>query len=162
MDVQLKNRSEYTISFVFFLTVSICGIIGVNWAVSNFAMVRASASWSATEAIVLDYDAGPRDEIRYTYSYGGVVYESKRRSVFKNSKLLEGKRFTPGEKIRIFVNPENHSYSVVEPGGGKTILLCMALVSSVLVFFGFAGLVRILFSQYELARLANDTALPAE
>ena len=81
---------------------------------------------------------------------------------FKKSKLLEGKGFTPGEKIRIFVNPENHSYSVVEPGGGKIILLCIALVSSFLVFFGFAGLVRILFSQYELARLANDTALPAE
>ena len=162
MDVQIKNRSEYTISFVFFLTISIFGIIGVNWAVSNFAMVRASASWADTEAIILNYDAGSRDEIRYTYSFGGVVYESKRRSVFKNSKLLEGKRFSPGEKIIVFVHPDNHSYSVLEPGDGKAILLCIALICSFSVFFGFAGLVRVLFSQYEQARLANENAFLAE
>ena len=157
MEDTLKNRSDVSVVLVFFIALTILGVLGAAFIVKDYARARASNAWPVYDGIVLS----PRDSgkaLRYVYSVEGRTYEgSRRRFVTALLSPLEDEISGPGETVRVFVDPKDHDISVLQPGGAGGFFAVVSLFFGAAVFFGVGGIVRTL----TLAAVENSNARSA-
>lgn len=144
MEETLKTRSDISVVLLFFIFLSILGVVGAGFIVNDYARARASMGWPVYDGIVLS-QRGSGDKLRYVYSVDGRSYEGSRR-VFFSGQFATSKIQTPGpgETIRVYVDPGDHSFAVLYPGGASAFFVIGSLFTGLCVFFGFGGIVRTL------------------
>ena len=144
MEDALKTRSDVSVVLLFFIGLTIIGILGAAFIVKDYARARASTTWPVYDGIVLS----PRDgggALRYVYSVEGRTYEGNRRRFF--SAVLSSQDYKsvgPGETISVFVDPADHDTAVVQPGGAGAFFAVMSFLFGAGVFFGVGGIIRTL------------------
>ena len=156
----LKNRSEVTVVLVFFFCLAILGVIAGGFFVRDYARARASAAWPIVDGVVLSDIAGDSARLRYVYLIDGRSHVSSRERVFSARFLKSPARdYAPGETVQVYVNPRDHSFSVLQPGGAGAAFIVFSILSGLCVFFGVGGVVWTLSegAAEELAA-ANDAA----
>ncbi len=142
MRAELKSKSDVSIVLIFFTVLAIIGVTSGGFFVQDYARARASTSWAAVDGIVLSELDGERDRVRYVYSMDGRSYESRRERVFLANILSpESPGYFPGETVAVFVNPLDHSYSVLRPGGARVAFVLFSILSGGSIFFGIGGIV---------------------
>ncbi len=140
MSAELKSKSDVSIVLFFFTALAVLGVAGGGFFVHDYARARASASWPAVDGIVLSQLEGERAHVRYVYSIDGRSYESTRERVFLSRFLKPSQRdYRPGEAVTVYVNPTEHSYSVLRPGGANAAFIFCSIFSGLAVFFGVGG-----------------------
>lgn len=155
----LKSRSEVTIVLVFFICLAILGVIAGGFFVQDYARARASAAWPIVDGVVLSNLEGDGARLRYVYLVDGKSYESSRERVFSARFLKSAARdYAPGETIEVYVNPKDHGFSVLQPGGAGAAFIFFSLLSGLCVFFGVGGVVWTL-SQGATENLATAMGL---
>jgi hypothetical protein len=138
----LQNRSEVTVVLVFFIVLAIVGIAVGGFFVRDYAQGRASAAWPVVDGVVLSDLDGDGTRLRYAYSIAGKTYESRRTRVFSARFLKSALRdYAPGEDIQVYVNPDNHAFSVLQPGGAGGAFIFFSILSGLAVFLGLGGVV---------------------
>lgn len=145
MEDTLKSRSDVSVVLVFFIALTIFGVAAAGYAVNDYARARASAAWPVYEGVVLS-KRGRGDEMRYVYSVGGRSYESTRLRFFSGLLVHDGDALKagPGETVRVYVDPENHGFSVLAPGGAGSVFVIASVLAGMCVFLGVGGVVRTL------------------
>ena len=142
MQQSLHNRSEVTVVLMFFLALAIAGVAAAGFFVRDYANARASAAWPVVDGVVLSDLEGDTARLRYVYLIDGKTYESHRERVFSARFLKSAVRdYAPGETIEVYVNPENHSFAVLQPGGAGFAFILFSMLSGLCVFFGVGGVV---------------------
>jgi hypothetical protein len=160
MSAELKSKSDISIVLIFFTALAVFGIAGGGFFVHDYARARASVTWPRVDGVVLSQLDNERAHVRYVYSMDGRSYESTRERGFmarftKNSS----KDYRPGEAVVVYVNPEDHAYSVLYPGGAGAAFVFFSLLSGLAVFFGIGGVVWTLSRTSESSfALAGDVA----
>jgi hypothetical protein len=142
MSEELKSKSDISIVLFFFTALAVLGIAGGGFFVHDYARARSSVSWPAVDGIVLSQLEEEHAKVRYVYSIDGRSYESTRERVFLSRFLNSGRgEYRPGESVTVFVNPQDHTYAVLKPGGaGATFIIC-SILSGFAVFFGIGGVI---------------------
>lgn len=142
MGTAVKSRSDLTIILLFFGALAVIGIFAGGFVVRDYARARASESWPAATGIILSQLDGATREVRYVYSMNGRSYEASRKHVLLASIFTtDGTDYLPGENISVYVNPKDHAYSVLYPGGGGAAFVLFSILSGGCVFFGIGGIV---------------------
>lgn len=140
MSAELKSKSDISIVLFFFTALAVFGVAGGGFFVHDYARARASASWPAVEGIVLSQLEEEKARVRYVYSIGGRSYESTRERVFLAGFFrIAAREYRPGESVTVYVNPQDHSYAVLEPSSAGTAFILCSLLSGLAVFFGVGG-----------------------
>lgn len=156
MTAELKSKSDISIVLMFFAALGVLGVFSAGFVVHDYARARASASWPSVEGIVLSRLEGDHSRVRYVYSYDGRSYESTRERVFLARFLKPAPpNYLPGETLAVFVNPKNHAYAVLYPGGAGAAFVLFFILSGACVFFGVGGVV------WTLSQGAGETFLAA-
>ncbi|MEM8935743.1 MAG: DUF3592 domain-containing protein [Pseudomonadota bacterium] len=137
----LKNRSDITIVMVLFSTLALVGIAAGGYFVNDYARARASQSWPVVDGVILTQLA-ENDAARYAYSMDGRSYESSRERVFLAgfSNQSSGD-YEAGQIVPVYVNPHDHSFSVLAPGGASIAFVICSIIAGAFVFFGVGGVV---------------------
>ena len=145
MENSLKNRSDVSVVLVFFTGLTILGVLIAGYAVSDYSRARASAAWPVYDGVVLS-SRGRGDVMRYVYSVDGRSYENTRMRFFSGLLSHDQERLQagPGEIVRVYVDPENHEFSVLAPGGAGSIFVAASILSALCIFLGVGGIVRTL------------------
>ena len=145
LDGAFKNRTDVSVMLVLFFALAIIGIVAGGFFVRDYARARASAAWIPIDAVVLSEVKRTGGGLRYAYSIDGHTYESGRERVF-TAGFLRGKTkdLSPGDDLIVYVNPGNHAYAVLYPGGASAAFLAFFVVSGLCVFFGGGGIVWVL------------------
>ena len=93
-------------------------------------------------AVVLSQTDDQTTGVRYAYSIDGRSYQSKRERVF-TARFLKNpvRKYTAGDRISVFVDPGNHKFAVVEPGGAGAAFIFFSILSGIAIFFGVGGVV---------------------
>lgn len=142
MSDELKSKSDVSIVLFFFTALAVLGVASGGFFAHDYARARASASWPAAEGIVLSQIDTTHARVRYVYSMDGRSFESTRERVFLSRFLrAPAQEYRPGESVVVFVNPEDHAYSVLHPGGAGAAFVFLSLISGLAVFFGVGGVV---------------------
>ncbi len=142
MNEIVKSRSDVTIIILVFVALALVGIIAGGFVVQDYARARASHNWPAVDGVVLSRLQGDRATVRYAYSFEGRSYESRRVRVFSARFLKSAPRaYVPGESVRVYVDPEHPSFSVLRPGGAGLAFVVFCGLSGLCVFFGIGGVV---------------------
>ena len=153
----LKNRSDVSVVLLFFIALTIFGVLGAAFIVKDYARARASTAWPVYDAIVLS----PRENghsLRYVYSVDGQTHEaSRRRFVTAFLSSPENEIAGPGETVTVYVDPKDHDIAVLHPGGSGGFFAIVSLFFGASVFFGVGGIVRTL----TLAAVENSDAQSA-
>ncbi len=142
MATVVKSRSEVTFVLVFFTALAIVGILAGNFFVRDFARARTSATWPTADGVVLSQLNEDSKQIRYAYSFAGNSYQSTRDRVFiaRNFKSSE-MEYLPGQTVAVYVDPNDPSYSVLQPGGAGLAFVFLTVMSGVCIFFGVGGVI---------------------
>lgn len=157
MSAELKSKSDISIVLFFFTALAVFGVAGGGFFVHDYARARASVSWPAVEGIVLSQLEEENARVRYVYSIGGRSYESTRERVFLSSFFAgAGREYRPGESVTVYVNPQENSYAVLQPGGAGAAFILCSLLSGLAVFFGVGGVI------WALSRSADENFTLAE
>lgn len=157
---ELKSKSDVSIVLIVFTALAILGVAGGGFLVQDYARARASDAWPAVDGIVLSQLDESVSSVRYVYSIDGRSYESTReRGFLAHFVSVEPLDPRPGETVTVYVNPENHSYAVLYPGGSSIAFIVLSILSGAAIFFGVGGVVwtlsRATAAEFELA---GDTA----
>jgi len=154
MEDTLKNRSDVSVILLFFIALTIFGVLGAAFIVKDYARARASTTWPVYNGIVLS----PRENghaLRYVYSVDGHTYEGSRRRFITALLSPREIEFTgPGETVSVYVDPKDHDVAVLRPGGSGGFFAVVSLFFGAAVFFGVGGIVRTL----TLAAVENNDA----
>lgn len=142
MRAGLKSKSDFSIVLIFFGALAVIGVFAGGAFVQDYARARSSPSWPSVDGIVLSQLDNAPDRVRYVYSMNGRSYESVRERVFL-ARFLNMARmdYLPGETVTVFVNPQDHSYSVLYPGGAGVAFVVFSILSGACIFFGIGGIV---------------------
>lgn len=144
MEDSLKSRSDVSVVLIFFIALTILGVIGAGYAVNDYARARASAGWPVYEGVVLSR-RGVFAPLRYVYSVNGRSYESGRVRFLSGMLAREGAvAAAPGETLTVYVDPDNHAFSVLAPGGAGAVFVAASILTGACVFLGVGGIVRTL------------------
>ena len=142
MRAELKSKSDISIVLIFFGALAVVGVFAGGFFVQDYARARASASWPSVEGIVLSRLDNAPERVRYVYSMNGRSYESTRERVFLARFLSRSTTsYLPGENLMVFVDPQDHAYSVLNPGGAGVAFVFFSIISGACVFFGIGGIV---------------------
>ena len=144
MQDSLKSRSDLSVILFFFIGLTILGVLGAGFVVGDYARARASAAWPVYDGVVLSR-RGRVDDLRYVYSVEGRSYESRRVRFFTASfspNPIRGLR--AGESVPVYVDPADHRFSVLTPGGASAVFVLASMFTGACVFFGVGGIVRTL------------------
>lgn len=142
MSEELKSKSDISIVLILFGALAIIGVFAGGFFVQDYAKARASTSWPTVDGIVLSKLDGSPERVRYVYSMNGRSYESTRERVFlARFSNRSTTNYLPGENLRVFVDPLDHSYSVLQPGGAGFAFVIFSIFSGAFVFFGIGGIV---------------------
>ena len=138
----VENRSDVTIILMFFVILTIIGILAGGFFVRDFSHARASAAWPIVDGVVLSSNTTNSRGVRYAYSFEGHNYQGTRERVF-SARFLKAspKLYDPGDSIAVYVDPVNPKYSVLYPGGAAGAFLFFSTFSGLLVFLGVGGIV---------------------
>jgi len=140
MDEPLKKHSDVTIVLIFFITLAIIGVVSAGFFVRDYSMARGSRSWPSVEGVVLSQVDG--DDLRYAYSFSGHSFVSTRVRVFSARFMKPSfQSYAPGEKVTVYVNPNQPSFSVLQTGGAGAAFVFFSMISGLCVFFGVGGVV---------------------
>ncbi len=151
MPDELKSKSDVSIVLILFTAMAVLGVAGGGFFVHDYARARASLNWPAVDGIVLSQLEGEGGQARYVYSFAGRSYESTREKNFMAQFMKTGKAdYRPGESVTVYVNPDDHAYSVLYPGGASAAFVLLSLLSGGAVFFGVGGVV------WALSRAGED------
>lgn len=157
MSAELKSKSDISIVLFFFTALAVFGVAGGGFFVHDYARARSSVSWPAVDGIVLSQLDEARARVRYVYSIDGRSYESTRERVFLASFLSSSpQEYRPGESVTVFVNPQDHAYAILQPGGAGAAFIICSILSGLAVFFGIGGVV------WALSRSAGSEFVLAE
>jgi hypothetical protein len=138
----VRSRSDVTIIILVFVALAIIGIVAGGFIVRDYARARASLNWPVADGVVLSQLDGDRAPVRYVYSFEGRSYESRRIRVFSARFLKAAPRdYAPGEAVRVYVNPDNPSFSVLRPGGAGLAFVVFCAFSGLCIFIGVGGVV---------------------
>ena len=145
MEDSLKSRSDISVVLIFFIALTILGVIGAGYAVNDYARARASATWPVYDGVVLSR-RGPGAALRYAYSVDGRTYETGRVRFFSGllSRETAATQAGAGETVKVYVDPDNHAFAVLAPGGGGAVFVAASLITGACVFLGVGGVVRTL------------------
>ncbi|MEO1136022.1 MAG: DUF3592 domain-containing protein [Pseudomonadota bacterium] len=139
---ELKSKSDVSIVLVVFTALAILGVAGGSFLVQDYARARASDTWPAVDGIVLSHLDENASSVRYVYSIDGRSYESTReRGFLAHFVSLETLDPRPGETVTVYVNPDNHGYAVLYPGGSSIAFIVLSILSGAAIFFGVGGVV---------------------
>ncbi|WDI30598.1 DUF3592 domain-containing protein [Hyphococcus flavus] len=140
MSAELKSKSDISIVLFLFTALAVFGVAGGGYFVHDYARARASVSWPAVDGIVLSQLDDEHAKVRYVYSIGGRSYEATRERMFLSRLFSEKERdYRPGEKVTVYVNPQDHGFAVLRPGGAGVAFILCSILSGLAVFFGFGG-----------------------
>ena len=155
MSAELKNTSDVSIVLILFTALAVLGVAGGGFFVHDYARARASLNWPAVDGIILSKLDGEGGQTRYVYSFDGRSYESTRERNFMARFMKAAKtEYRPGESVVVYVDPQDHAYSVLTPGGASPAFVMLTLLSGCAIFFGVGGVV------WALSR-ANEEAFAA-
>lgn len=157
MEDTLKNRSDVSVVLLFFIALTIFGVLGAAFIVKDYSRARASTAWPVYDAIMLS-PRESRQALRYVYSVDGQTHEASRRR-FTTALLLSTKNELagPGATVSVYVDPNDHDVAVLHPGGSGGFFAIVSLFFGASVFFGVGGIVRTL----TLAAVENTDAQSA-
>ncbi|MEO1240607.1 MAG: DUF3592 domain-containing protein [Pseudomonadota bacterium] len=142
MRAGLKTKSDFSIILIFFGALAVVGVFAGGAIVQDYARARASASWPTVDGIVLSQLESASNRVRYVYSMNGRSHESTRERVFlARFSTMANVDYLPGENVMVFVNPQDHSYSVLYPGGAGVAFVIFSILSGACIFFGIGGIV---------------------
>lgn len=159
MPEEVQRKAELTIVLLFFVALAGAGIVLIIMTVQDFARARSSFTWPEASAVVLSDPEHNSARPRYVYVVGGETYESRRIGFFR-LPIPGGKhaQLAPGDNVTIYVDPDNPSIAVLQPGGSSLVFLLMSLAAAVLVFFGAGGAIRTLMNSGEDDWAADDAS----
>ena len=160
MPDELKNKSDVSIVLILFTALAVLGVAGGGFFVHDYARARARLNWPAVEGIVLSHLDGDSGRTRYVYSFDGRSFESTReRNFMARFMKTSNADLRPGESVTVYVNPDDHAYAVLYPGGASAAFVILSLLSGFSVFFGVGGVVWALSRASETSMaLANNAA----
>lgn len=148
-------------ALVIFGVLVFCGALAAYAAVADYAEARASRNWPTVEGTVLTSDSG----VRYAWYADGRPRTGSRVRYWTSVFRPSGIAYAPGDKVRVFVSPENGAVGVLEPGGSPVLFALVVALGGFLVFIGLAGVIRLAMKLDGLTpsrrRRASDYA-PAE
>lgn len=148
-------------AIVLFGVLIFVGLVAVYAAVSDYSQARASRDWPVVDGAVLS----SHDGVRYAWFADGRSHTGKRVRYWTSAFSPSGASYAPGEKVKVFVSPENGAVGVLEPGGSPYLFALVLGFGGFLVFIGLAGVIRLTMKLDGLAaprrRRASDFA-PAE
>ena len=145
MDNVAQTRSDFSVIFLFFAILAVIGVVGAGFIVNDYGRARASAAWPVHEGIILSSSAN--EHLRYVYSVGGKSYEGRRIRFFSSAPFQKTDKPGPGEVVRVYVDPKDASFSVLEPGGAGGFFAVSSIFLGLFVFLGVGGIVRTLTEQ---------------
>ena len=148
-------------ALVLFGLLIFAGLIAAYAAVSDYAQARASRNWPVVEGHVLSGG----DKVRYAWFADRRPHQGARVRYWSNSFNPSGAAYLPGEKVKIFVSPDDGAIATLEPGGSPVLFALVLGFGGFLVFIGLAGVIRLVMKIDGLGpprrRRATDFA-PAE
>lgn len=111
------------------------------WGIWSSRAALAQLKWSRASATILRSDVRFDGEmyhpqIEYEFEYQGIrrigsqVRSNYVASSFKRSALSVCNRYPVGQRFPVYVDPEDHERSVLEPGGDKRHLLVTFFVAA--------------------------------
>ncbi len=152
MPPELKKKSDISIVLIVFTAMAVLGVACGGFVVHDYARSRANMAWPAADGIVLSRLEGESAPLRYVYSFDGRSYEATRTRTFLGWFMMTDRAdYRPGESVIVYVDPEDHSYSVLYPGGSSVAFVILSLLSGAAVFFGVGGVV------WALSRTREET-----
>ncbi|MFN3958607.1 MAG: DUF3592 domain-containing protein [Parvularculaceae bacterium] len=148
-------------ALIIFGVIIFSGALAAYAAVADYAQARASRDWPVVEGAVLSSEKG----VRYAWFADGRPHTGERVRYWTAAFNPAGAVYAPGEKVKVFVSPENGAVAVLEPGGSPILFALVLGFGGFLVFIGLAGVIRLAMRLDGLApsrrRRASDFA-PAE
>lgn len=139
---ELKSKSDVSIVLIVFTALAVFGVASGGFFVQDYARARASDTWPAVEGIVLSHLDSDASSVRYVYSMSGRSYESTReRGFLAHFISVERGDPRPGETVTVYVNPQDHAYAVIYPGGSSIAFIIFSVLSGFAIFFGVGGVV---------------------
>ncbi len=148
-------------ALVIFGVIIFSGALAAYAAVADYAQARASRDWLVVEGTVLSSETG----VRYTWFAEGRPHTGERVRYWTAALRPSGAVYAPGERVKVFVSPEDGAVGVLEPGGSPIFFALVLCFGGFLVFIGLAGVIRLAMKLDGLTparrRRASDLA-PAE
>jgi hypothetical protein len=147
MPEEVQRKAELTVVLMVFTAFAALGVLLISFTVQDFARARASYMWPTVSGVVLSDPDGAASRPRYAYVVDGETYQSRRIGFFQ--RPFSGRAFAglaPGQKVKIYVDPEKPSVSVLKPGGSSLVFLFMSMMAAFLIFVGFGGAIRTLMN----------------
>lgn len=148
-------------ALVIFGVLIFCGALAAYAAVADYAQARASRDWPTVEGTVLAGDDG----VRYAWFAEGRAQRGERVRYWTAAFAPSGAVYAPGDKVKVYVSPDDGAVGVLEPGGSPVLFALVLGFGGFLVFIGLAGVVRLAMTIDGLTparrRRASDYA-PAE
>lgn len=122
----------------------ISGVVLLGFALAHLWRARQSQSWPAVEATVSSVGVANeigegvsfRPEVRFTYSFGGQVYESTRVRVGWSMSATQHwaagvvARYPKGSRVRAAVDPRDPEFCVLERGVHRFLWVSLAFSSA--------------------------------
>ncbi|HBS36513.1 MAG TPA: hypothetical protein DEA50_15780 [Parvularcula sp.] len=148
-------------AIVLFGVLIFTGLIAAYAAVADYAQARASSDWPVVDGSVLSGDGG----VRYAWFAEGRSHAGTRVRYWTAALSPSGADYAPGDKVKVFVSPDDGAIGVLEPGGSPYLFALVLGFGGFLVFIGLAGVIRLTMKLDGLSaprrRRASDFA-PAE
>ena len=138
---RVAERGQAVFAAILFFILSVAGVYVSYSAVEDFAAARASGKWAQAEGVVLSPDSGPGD-LRYAYIVDGKRHESQRLSYLTRGLIGSPPRTDPGARVKVYVSPTDPAEAVLVPGGSGRRFAVWFAFGGLIVFIGFAGLIR--------------------
>src|SRR3990167_1618963 len=129
-------------AFILFGAIAAVGFLAGFAAVEDYARARASRNWPVVEGVVLSKSENGK-AIRYAWFDGVEGHTGARVRFWTRILYPSGAVYEPGDSVKVRYSPENGALAVLEPGGSAMIFAAVLGVGAILVFTGFAGIIRL-------------------
>jgi len=129
-------------AFILFGAVAAAGFFTAYAAVEDYARARASRNWPTVEGVILSNPEGG-NEIRYAWFDGVEGHSGARIRFWTRALYPSGETYEPGKAVTVRYSPDNGAVAVLEPGGSALIFAVALGLGAILIFVGFAGIIRL-------------------
>ena len=129
-------------AFILFGAIAAAGFVAGFAAVEDYARARASRNWPVVEGVVLS-KSEKGDAIRYAWFDGVEGHTGARVRFWTRILYPSGATYEPGDAVKVRYSPDNGALAVLEPGGSAMIFAVVLGAGALLVFTGFAGIIRL-------------------
>lgn len=152
----IPDRPDHKTGMValIFLAAAAIGIGVAHYFVVNFADARASHNWPPTQGVILNEPEGQFPTVRYSYSVEGSVYVSTRNRVV-DMPFARRPDVTPGDRVRVYVNPMQPTFAVLTPGGAIFAYIAGVIFGAGMTFVGLGGLVWVAIDYFGVTKFQS-------